>query len=109
MIAMGYNASLRKSPIANDLSKSDYHFTWGRYEYYFSSASHAIKFEENVTKKEEWLSDSLSRRFHMKVDANYLADFQLYMQIEGRGFRIIDNLTGNVLDSPNMVSFVAVS
>lgn len=54
----------------------------------FSSERHKDKFMENVRKKEEWLSDSLSKRFHVEVDACLLADFQLYYQVETRGCSI---------------------
>ena len=54
----------------------------------FSSERHLVKFMENVRKKEEWLNDSLSKRFHVNFDARILADFQLYYQVETRGCSI---------------------
>lgn len=65
-------------------------FTSERYGilYRFSSLRHKEKFDANVVKKEEWLCDSLTRRFHVNVDARYLADLQLYYQVETRGYSI---------------------
>lgn len=55
----------------------------------FSSARHKEKFDANVQKTEDWLCDSLSRRFHMDVDARILADFKLYYQVETRGYSVM--------------------
>ena len=57
--------------------------------YHFSSLKHKEKFIENVRIKEDWLCDSLSRRFHFMIDARLIADMQLYLQIEKRGFYVV--------------------
>lgn len=57
--------------------------------YHFSSMKHKDKFIENVRIKEDWLCDSLSRRFHFRIDARVIADMQLYLQIEKRGFHVV--------------------
>lgn len=106
---MAYNASARKSPVVYDLAKSDFMSEYGRYIFSFSTRSHMEKFDREIEKREEWLCDSLTRRFHVKIDAKQLAAFQLYMQIEGRGFLVHDCLTGNDLSSPSQIEFVAVS
>lgn len=56
----------------------------------FSSARHMDKFMMEVRIREEWLNDSLSRRFKVQVELSILADFQLYQQIERRGFHVED-------------------
>lgn len=67
--------------------------------YYFSSIKYKEKFLQNVRIKEEWLCDSLSRRFHFKIDASIIADMQLYLQIEKRGFHVV--IDGEVIRCPS--------
>lgn len=57
--------------------------------FYFSSHTHQLKFRRQMNERASWLSDSLSRRFHVRVCAGVLAVLQLYMQIEKRGFHVL--------------------
>ena len=77
-----------KNGIEYDLTRTPYSSTWDCYTFFFSSATHLEKFEYRRQARIDWLCDSLSRRFHVEIDASVLAVFQLYMQIETRGFRI---------------------
>ena len=81
---------VRISPhgVCYDIENSPFAYERNGIVFRFSSERHLNKFMDNVSKKEEWLSDSLSRRFHVSVDASVLADFQLYYQVETRGCSI---------------------
>ena len=106
---MTYNASQRKSPVVYNLSDSKFIHEEGRYDFYFSSIKHLEKFQQELDSHEKWLGDSLSRRFHLNIEASDLADFQLYMQIEGRGFVVYDNLQEKFILSPDeLCLYVAV-
>ena len=74
--------------VVYDIANSPFTYERNGFLFRFSSERHRDKYMENVTKKEEWLCDSLSRRFHVRVDASVLADFQLYYQVETRGCSI---------------------
>ena len=74
--------------VVYDLPNSPFVYERNGFLFRFSSERHLVKFMENVSKKEDWLCDSLSRRFHVNVDARLLADFQLYYQVETRGCSI---------------------
>lgn len=64
------------------------------YRYYFSSQTHLDKFLLKAPIKEEWLNDSMSRRFKFEFQIGVIADMQLYMQIETRGFYVVDEISG---------------
>ena len=59
------------------------------YRFYFSSETHRSKFFEKARIRQNWLTDSLSRRFHFHLDASLVAIFQLYSQVESRGFYVV--------------------
>lgn len=88
-----------------DVEHSPYTSTRLGVLYRFSSAVHRDKFEREVVKREEWLCDSLSRRFHVKVDARVLAGLQLYQQIEKRGYSITDIENGVDYQCPETTQF----
>lgn len=77
-----------KSGVVYDIARSPFEFERHGMLYKFSSVSHRDKFIANVMIKEDWLNDSLSRRFKMNVDVRLLADLQLYRQIESRGYYV---------------------
>lgn len=86
---MSYDASRQAANHISQLDTSPFVVEFGYYKLHFSTSSHAVKFQENVWKRIEWLNDSLSRRFKCNVDAAHLAVIQLYTQIEGRGFHVV--------------------
>ena len=47
------------------------------------------KFKSKWLIKVEWLCDSMTRRFKFEVDAKWVAIFQLYCQVETRGFYVV--------------------
>lgn len=77
-----------------DLKESEYEALAGGLLFVFSSKSHLDKFRRDLDKKQAWLTDSLSRRFGVPVNAQHLAAVQLYQQIEKRGFLVKDMLRG---------------
>ena len=79
---------ISKNGVCYDLTKSPYMYEWRGMVYFFSSVKHKEKFVDNVRMKEEWVDDSLSRRFKCRVHLPILADIQLYTQVETRGFYI---------------------
>lgn len=94
-----YNASAQKSPVVYDLWESPFRTRRNGYCFLFSSMKHKERFDREVEKREEWLNDSLSRRFKVPVSAKILADVQLYIMVEGRGFAITTE-DGVDFDSP---------
>lgn len=81
--------SLTKSGVEYNLAISKFIYKWGNFRFHFSSQTHLNKFALNVRKRIEWLDDSLSRRFKFIIKSEDLSIFQLYHQIETRGFYIV--------------------
>lgn len=106
---MAYNASQTKSPVCYDLRKSQWTYDSHGYRFYFSTAKHRDKFWREQDKRVEWLTDSMSRRFHFYVDCTLLALMQLYMQIEGRGFFVVDTKLGVVYESPEELRMLVIT
>lgn len=79
-----------------NLARSEYRYLYGVYELRFSSATHLKKFVDQVDVKTEWLSDSLSRRFHFAINADLIAVLQLYIRVETRGCWVRNIETGEV-------------
>lgn len=63
------------------------------YRFHFSSELHMENFKRDVKKKEDWINDSLSKRFKCKIHAELFADIQLYCKLETRGFWVEDTCT----------------
>lgn len=97
-------AKMTANGVVYDVANSP--FTCQRHgiEYRFSSGKHMAKFMRDVFKREEWLSDSLSRRFKVEFDATLVADLQWYAMVETRGYsiRILDS--GEELTCPPLLS-----
>ena len=104
---MGYNASQTKSPICYDLKETDYKAYCDGYIFCFSSIVHRDKFLRECIKRKEWMNDSMSRRFHVPCDFSVLALFQLYMQIEGRGFYVYNDV-GELFEKPTDIMFEVI-
>lgn len=81
---------LTKNGICYNLDESPFVCSTPFFEYRFSSGKHLEKFRENAEKRKAWLNDSMSRRFHIDVDMEILAELQLYVQVETRGFYVSD-------------------
>lgn len=105
---MAYNASQTKSPVCYDLHNTNWQAMVEGYMFNFSTMGHRDKFLKEAEGKMGWLSDSMSRRFHLPCDFKVLALFQLYMQIEGRGFLVWNENTGEVFEKPVDVTFEVV-
>lgn len=90
-------SNLTRYGVCYDLHDTPYKVHYRGIEFRFSTAAHVRRFEEEARKREDWLSDSLSRRFKFKFDASLPALLQLYIQIETRGFCVIIN--GKVYES----------
>lgn len=105
---MSYNASLRKSNVSNNLNNEDYTYTFKGYRFYFSTMKHREKFANLVDARVAWLTDSMCRRFHLWIQCDLLAVVQLYMMVEGRGFKMVSEETGNVALSENDILFDVV-
>lgn len=94
-----------KNGVEYDLRRTPFYSAWREYTFYFSSATHLEKFEYRMQARIDWLCDSLSRRFHMEIDASVLAVFQLYMQIETRGFRVWNMVRLEEYECPENITF----
>lgn len=84
-----------------DVSSSPLCTSRNGYRYYFSSQTHFDKFLLKAPIKEEWLNDSMSRRFKFEFQISVIADMQLYMQIETRGFYVVDEISELDFRSPD--------
>lgn len=87
--------NLTRSGVCYQLAESPWVVQRHDLQFHFSSYAHKSKFMEQVREKEDWLCDSLSRRFHVEVDAKLIACIQLYLKIELRGV-YIKTLNGEV-------------
>lgn len=94
---------LTKYGVCYDLSESPFACSTAHFEYRFSSAKHMQKFADNLQARKDWLNDSLSRRFHVSVEVDILAELQLYMQTETRGFHVTDERGRTWLSAENML------
>lgn len=82
-------AELTRSGVCYDVKNSPFYQEWDGFRFYFSSESHRRRFYEKVKVKQDWLCDSLTRRFHIRIDASQIAAFQFYIQTETRGFYVV--------------------
>lgn len=89
--------------VVYDLSKSPFRVECAGMVFAFSNIAHAQKFERDVATKQEWLSDSMGRRFHFCVDCSKLAALQLYERIEGRGF-MVELPDGSIVRDKSLLS-----
>lgn len=99
--------TLTKAGVCYNVERSPYSFEYMGYTFFFSSPGHRDSFMEKARVRREWLTDSLSKRFHFKVEADLVAVFQLYCQVETRGFHVVDEL-GNVYRDRGDLRFKAV-
>lgn len=106
---MAYNASQTKSPVVYNLMDSHFEVDMMGYVFRFSTQRHAEKFEQSASSKVRWMNDSMTRRFHIPCRFDELALFQLYMQIEGRGFLVYDKDEEIWYHSPEEVKFFTVT
>lgn len=79
------------------------------YRYYFSSQTHLDKFLLKAPVKEEWLNDSMTRRFKFEFELDVVADMQLYMQIETRGFYVVDEHSELDFRSPEELKVIVAN
>lgn len=88
-------AQLTRSKIAYDLSISPHRLSinYGEssLEYVFSSELYKNKFLEKKKHHREQISNSLTKRFGVRVELPILADVKLYTTIEKRGFLLYGN------------------
>lgn len=98
---------ITRSGVCYKVNESPFYQDYAGYRFYFSSETHRRNFFEKARMKEEWLTDSMSRRFKFKVDASLMAVFQLYRQIETRGFYIVSE-AGREFNSLEDINFKAV-
>lgn len=89
-----------------NLSDSPYTYEFLYYRYYFSSVKHLEKFKRDLSGRVDWLNDSLSRRFGISFQSDRLAAFQLYRQIEKRGFLVEYVPAGFLYTSPSQLMCV---
>lgn len=96
---------LTDSGVCYDIKHSPFEVEHNGFIFKFSSITHKMKFIREMTKKEEWLNDSLSRRFKINIEIDIVADFQLYAQIEKRGCYIVDIVNNKEFDDLCQVRF----
>lgn len=70
------------------LSESNYFYRVGDYIYFFSTELHRNKFASNYLNHRKETSDKLTKRYKIRCNIDLLADVNLYIEIENRGFYI---------------------
>lgn len=83
-------AELTKNGVCYNLPESPYYTVTEHFTFYFSNIYHKRKFDGGLIAKQEWLSDSLTRRFKLRMTADDLAALHFYRQVETRGFFVVD-------------------
>lgn len=58
--------------------------------YYFSTFLHMAKFKRLYISNRNDISEKLSNRYRIYIQCNVLADINLYIKTETRGFKIVD-------------------
>lgn len=90
-------AQLTRSNVAYDLTISPHRLSidYGEnsLEYVFSSELYKRKFSEKLNDHRENISNSLTKRFGVKVQSHILSDLKLYTTIEKRGFLLFKDGT----------------
>lgn len=86
--------NLTQYGVCYNLERSPFHSTWNGYVFYFSSIKHKESFDKKVSVRIPWMNDSMTRRFKFSVDVSLIAVFQLYTQVETRGFAVDDSVGG---------------
>ena len=80
--------------VCNNLARTPFKSQWGKYTFHFSSVKHKESFDSKLQVRIPWLNDSMSKRFKFEVDVSQIAVFQLYCQVETRGFYVVDEIRG---------------
>lgn len=99
------NPIITKNGVCYDIRNSPFKVEVMGFEFYFSTQLHAVNFSEKWFMKVDWLNDSMHRRFKVNMSLGELALFQLYMQIEKRGFYVKDVYGCEVYECPQEVLF----
>lgn len=81
-------SELSRAGVCYDLAHSPFSTSYQGFTFRFSSYVHKRKYERELRKKVLWITDSISRRFHMSVDMRLMAAVHWYRQIETRGFHV---------------------
>ena len=90
-----YDASVQSAKhIYHCLDISPFETCVGEWTFKFSTERHLDKFKDELEKHTLWLNDSIGRRFHVIFDCGILAAISLYQRIEGRGFYMVNTVTG---------------
>ena len=74
--------------IYNDIMESTYYSDQGKYRFYFSSPVYRQKFESRLESYCEIESKKLELKYHTPINFDELLMFNLYQNIEKRGFRV---------------------
>lgn len=80
---------LTRHGIAYDLSTSPYKIRLKQCELRFSSEKNVERFLKKEKSERDRINASLSKRFGMQFNLDYIAFIDLYRHIENRGFYII--------------------
>lgn len=96
---------LTRAGVCYDLSSTPYRSDAFGFTLFFSSLPHKRSFESKLASKIDWLADSMARRFRVRLDLAQLAVIHHYRQVETRGFRVEDRVTGRVYTRPQDMTF----
>lgn len=97
--------TMTKYGVSYDLSEDTLIYAYKGWVFWFSSKRHLDRFREELDKRIERADGSFTRRYHVDVDAGDWAVFQLYMQVETRGFKVSRH--GMEYRSPSQICFTA--
>lgn len=90
--------------VCYDISSSPFVVEVDGIVYRFTSEKHMRKFEDDLEKIEDWVNDSLSRRFHTTIRCPALGQLWLYRKVERNGFCL--EVEGEQIKCPEGLLFV---
>lgn len=96
--------NLEESPFYTDFIYTTY-WSERHFRFFFSSHKHKESFEAKLQVRVPWLIDSMTRRFGMTLEMGIVAVFQVYNQVETRGFYVVDREDGTEWRSADQVVF----
>lgn len=87
---MKYRPFLFMAKRVYNVDDTPYYFEIDGVTYYFSTFLHMTKFKRLYISNRKDISEKLSNRYRIYIQCNVLADINLYIKVETRGFKIVD-------------------
>lgn len=89
-----------------DLSETEYIKNMFYFSFCFSSKFLMKKFEDDYYTVLKYIENKFIKKYEISFDLKIYTAFVLYKDIERRGYRVINNITGDVYTCPESIKFV---